>query len=121
MEITIHWRKGSGFRVVPVNGAWGGPTPRGDVKVYFFHEGMMLPESIKCQVTPDGDLGKEIERTPPTAVEREFVVGMVLSPDQAGSIGRWLQEKARHARGTLEGSSENEEGDGEPDDVLTTQ
>ena len=49
---------------------------------------------------PDGKLGQELERTPPGTVQRRVLAGMTLTVEQADSIGRWLQEKAREARKT---------------------
>ncbi len=98
-EITFRFEKDDDYRLIPVNGVWGGPTPRGDIMVDLFHESHLLPEEITQAVRPDGLLGSELERTPPPGtLQRTVLVGMILTAEQADSIGRWLQKKARKVR-----------------------
>lgn len=115
-KITFRFKKDDNYRLIPVNGVWGGATPRGDIRVDLFHESFSLPEVITQAVTPDAKLGKELERTPPSTVQRKVLVGMVLTAEQAESIGRWLQEKAREVRA---GVGQKGGFDGERD-ILTT-
>ena len=116
-KITFCFKKDENYRLIPVNGVWGGPTPRGDIRVDLFHESLSLPEVITQAVTPDAKLGKELERTPANTVQRNVMVGMILTAEQAESIGRWLQEKAREVRA---GAAEKGGYAGERD-ILTTQ
>ena len=97
-KITFRFKTDADYRLVPVNGVWGGPTPRGDIMVDFFHESQSLSEVITQELKPDGNLGRELKRTPPRTFQRTVLVGMVLTAEQAESIGRWLQEKAREVR-----------------------
>lgn len=94
----------------------GGATPRGDIKVDLFHESQSLPEEITQPLTPDGKLGRERKHTPPGTLQRTVLVGMVLTPEQAESIGRWLQERAREVRAL---TGENGGGDSERDTPTT--
>ena len=73
-------------------------TPRGDVKVDFFHEAQSMPDEVTNSIAPDGQLGEELDRSPQRRIERTMLVGMMLTAEQAESIGRWLQEKARESR-----------------------
>ena len=110
--ITIHFRKDEGYRVLAVNAVWGGVTPRGDIMVDLCHESQPQPDAITHEVTPEG-LGAEIERTPPTpSVERTVLVGVVLTPEHAESIGLWLQAKARESV-ELRTVSEGQKGGGD--------
>ncbi len=86
-KITFSFKKDDNYRLIPVNGVWGA-TPRGDIRVDFFHESQLLPEVITHAVTPDGQLGTELERTPPSTSQRKVLVGMVLSAELAESTGR---------------------------------
>ena len=97
-KITFGFKKDDDYRLIPVNGVWGGMTPRGDIMVDFFHESQSLPEAVTQAVTPDGNLGEELQRAPASHVQRTVLVGMVLTAEQAESIGRWLQEKAGAVR-----------------------
>jgi hypothetical protein len=116
-NITFCFQQDEDYRLIPVNAVWGGVTPRGDIKVDLCHESEAQPEVVTHEVRPDSTLGKEIKRTPSPSIERTVLVGMVLVPEHAESIGRWLQDKAREARerheagGRKKGGSEGEPGD----------
>lgn len=114
-KVTFRFKKDEDYRLNPVNGVWGGATPRGDISVDQFHESHLVPEIVAQEVTPDGELGRELEREPPITLQRTALVGMVLTAEQADSIGGWLQVKAREVRNTT-----GKKGDG-AGDVLTTQ
>lgn len=97
-KITFRFEKDDDYRIISVNGVWGGPTPRGDIMVDLFHEAQSLPEEVTHETTTDGQLGNEIERTPPGTLQRTVMVGLTLTVDQAESIGLWLQNTARQIR-----------------------
>ena len=97
-KITFSFTKDEGYRLLSVNGVWGGPTPRGDILVNFFHESQAIPETVTHEVASAGQLGDELERAPKPVFQRTVLVGMMLTAEQAESIGRWLQEKARKVR-----------------------
>ena len=110
-KITFRFKKDGDYRLIPVNGVWGGTTLRGDVMVSLFHESQSLPEAVTHEVTPDDKLGKELKRTPPPIeFQRTLLVGMVLTAEQADSIGLWLQKQAREAgeRTKTEGGGDSE-------------
>lgn len=97
-KIEIVFQQDEGYRLIPVNGIWGGVTPRGDVKADLFHESQSQPQAITHEPTSGGEL-REVKRTPPANVfQRTVFASMVLSPEQAESIGLWFQQKAREAR-----------------------
>lgn len=111
-KVTFKFSKDEHYREIPVNGAWGGPTPRGDVWVELFHESEKTPKSITHRITEAGGLGDEDTREPMADNKhytRQLFVGMMLRPKHAESIGIWLQEKAREARNQEEGSQEVED------------
>jgi hypothetical protein len=119
-KITFRFQQDEDYRLIPVNGVWGGVTPRGDIKVDFFHESTSQPEVVTQEVTPDGVLGKEVERIPSKSIDRTVLVGMVLSLEHAESISRWLQDKAREVRERREATGREKEGGGsEPDTPRT--
>ena len=109
-KIGLRFKKDDDYRLIPVNGVWGGPTPRGDIIVDFFHESQSLPEKVTQALSPDGQLGEVLERKPLDTVQRTVFVGIVLNVEQAESIGRWLQEKAHQVRERTrsEGAGESE-------------
>jgi hypothetical protein len=115
-KITFRFEKDEDYRLIPVNGVWGGVTPRSDILVDFFHESLALPEVVAHAVTPGGELGEEIRRSPTGEIRRKVLVGMVLTAEQAESIGLWLLEKARQVR---ERTLKNGGGDSERDTPTT--
>lgn len=116
-KITFSFSRDDEYRVIPVNGVWGGVTPRSDIRVELFHESQAMPKTITHAVTPEGDLGAELERKPAPAFHRQVFLGMMLTAEQAESIGRWLQEKAREARERAGGKGG---GDNSEHDTQTT-
>jgi hypothetical protein len=115
-KITFRFEKDEDYRLIPVNGVWGGATPRGDILVDLFHESSTLPEVVTHAMAPGGQLGEEVQRTPTGEIQRKVLVGMVLTAEQAESIGRWLLETARKVR---ERTLANGGGDSERDTPTT--
>lgn len=114
-KIAFRFQQDEDYRLIPVNGVWGGVTPRGDIKVDLFHESEAQPDVVTHELTPDSTLGEEVERSPSASIERTVLVGVVLAAEQAESIGRWLQDKAREVRERREaGRQKNGGNDGEP-------
>lgn len=94
-KVKFVFHRADDYRMVAANSVWGGITPRGDILVEFAVETLETPENITNLVRPDGQLGDELSRTPrETYVRRELQVGMVLSMNNAESIGQWLVAKA---------------------------
>ena len=108
-KVTFYFEKDANYRVVPVNGVWGGVTGRGDVSVDFFYESYIVPEMVTQAVRDGSALGEEIERHPGADARRRIVwMGMMLTATQADSIGKWLQEKAGESRLMRRGKDEGE-------------
>lgn len=114
-KIAFRFDRDDDYRVIPANGVWGGPTPRGDIKVDFFYESQPLPEEFTQEVTSGGKLRARRKGQP--TFQRTVMVGIVLTAEQAESIGRWLQEKARELS---ERTEEKGGADDERDTPITT-
>jgi hypothetical protein len=98
-KVTFRFTKDDSYRFAAVNGVWGGPTPRGDICVDFFYEHLAVPDAITQSVLHGEKLGPELTREPDgRSIERTIVFGMMLTLEQAESIGEWLRDKARVAR-----------------------
>ena len=84
-------------------GALGGPMPDGHhIAVNFFMERVGLPYSQTFKVGEDGKLGDEVATDPEDAGHTfvRFVSGgIVLTPDTAVSIARWLEEQVEKMHG----------------------
>jgi len=102
--VIIQFERSPNYRLVTADGAWGGPTPRGHILVNFFVDVPVSPLSVAHEITEEGQLGPEIERTPGFAetqprVSREFEVGVLMSPDDAEGVARWLLDQVDLIRG----------------------
>jgi hypothetical protein len=93
-QVTVFYEKNEYYRLLPGTGAFGGPTPTGDVVIEFFVERQTAPDKIILEIAPPA--AKEIKREG-VRIIREIQVGILLRPDRAHSIGKWLMEKAIQA------------------------
>lgn len=89
---TFQFSTDDGYRLLPVNCVWGGRTPRGDIMVHLCHENFSLPKAV-THVLANNALGEELHRDQDSALTRLALAGMVLTAEQAYSIGQWLMEK----------------------------
>jgi hypothetical protein len=84
-------------------GALGGPMPDGHhIAVSFYMERLGLPYSQTFQVGEDGKLGNEVATDPNDArrtVIRFVSSGVVLTPDTALAIAKFLQEQVANLPG----------------------
>ena len=105
-KVKFGFKRDDNYRLIPVNGVWGGATARGDIRVDFFYESIAMPNEVTHELTLDNRLGPELGRKPAQDLQRTVLVGMMLTPEQAESIGRWLQEKAIEVRTAKEGGED---------------
>jgi len=93
--IKIKFRKSNDYKMIPATGAWGGLSPNNEVVFDFFIEKHVNPEFIELEIENGKKIGEKQkgERT----LVREAQVGIVLRPDIAYTIGKWLIEKAKNA------------------------
>ena len=96
--VRFRFERDQNYRIIPVNGVWGGLTARGDVKADFFHESHPVPEEVINALTPEGRIGDELTQVQDLELHRTLLVGMMLTVEQADSIGRWLQAQAAESR-----------------------
>jgi len=103
----IIYSKDQGYKLVPVTGAWGGVSPQKEIIVDFYIDNLRHPDSIEITAA-GGKIVKE-DRTPAESpIDRVLQFGVVLRPDIARSIGKFLIEKANDAFT----DEQKEEGDG---------
>jgi hypothetical protein len=78
---------------VHADGVIGNITPKNDIFVSFYNERSPLPDTLTFEVTPNGEIGKEIKSErefQTTGVIREMEVGIVIDIDFARSLALWL-------------------------------
>lgn len=98
-DITFHFIKSNFFRVVHVDGAWGGITPQAKIHVDFYSERQPIPRSITSTVT-DGRIGQEVRdsRESKEGIIREVEVGLVMDVAVAEQVIIWLQDRVTMAK-----------------------
>lgn len=94
-RVRFHYIKSNYFRIVHVDGAYGGITPGGDISINFYSERNPIPQITAHIIKPDGRLGEEIpeEKITRNGIIREVEVGAVLDLSTAKALITWLQDK----------------------------
>jgi hypothetical protein len=94
-KIRFHYIKSNDFRVIHVDGVFGGPTPTGDIFVSLFNQRPPLPNITVQPIKENGELGDEIlaERVSRDGIIRQLEVGLTMRPDVAETLVKWLQER----------------------------
>src|SRR5437016_14548966 len=91
------------FRVVHVDGAFGGLTPRGELFVSIYNERHPIPTAIIHSVKASGEIGEEIrsEREGRKATVREVEIGLQFELEVAKNFVDWFQKKINEAEKTI--------------------
>lgn len=109
--IKFDYIKGNYFRVVHVDGAFGGNSPRGDIRMSVWNERWPIPKQTTYKLQEGGKLGDEIreERITREAVVREVEVELVMDIEVAKTIQEWLKDKINKAEAEIKASEEGEQ------------
>ena len=97
--IRVKSKKDEGHTIVSPSGVWGGVTPQGMIYFDMFLEKPEPP--AETTITMDERTGQRTETVngpTETFLERLLLVGILVHPDVARSVGQWLIEKADEAR-----------------------
>lgn len=97
-KISFDYIKTSQFRIVHVDGAFGGPTPQGHLFISFYAERPPIPQRVVHEVmtTTDGvALGPEIptERNVRPGVVRDVEVGVIMTLQNAIALRDLLNSR----------------------------
>lgn len=98
-RISISFEESPHHHTAPVNGAWGGPTPDGQIVAALYQERNTIPDIIEVEVqdgVADPSKGDRISRGD---ILREIQATLVMSPEAAQRIGEWLIEKSMQVQG----------------------
>jgi hypothetical protein len=96
-SIKFHYLKSSHFRVVHVDGIFGGLSPRGEVTFALYSERFAIPQQTEQVLNPDGSLGKDVPegRVGRDGVVRELEVEAVMTTETARGLRDWLTEQLK--------------------------
>jgi hypothetical protein len=89
-HVTFSFIKSGGFRVVHVDGAIGGVTPRGYIHCAVFSERAAIPREATSTVQPDGSLGPLQVTEARPGIVRELEVDLLFDEQMAGQLYEWL-------------------------------
>jgi len=94
-NIKIYFSKTKDYKIISATGAWGGVSPSGDIFFDLFIDKRDNPEYLELKVDSHNNT-EEVGRGEQKLV-RESQIGIILRPDNALVIGKWLIEKAEAA------------------------
>ena|SRR5436190_23367808 len=102
-KFKFHFVKSNFYRVIHVDGAWGGMSPKGNIQISVFNERTPIPREVTHEMIAEGDhysLGKEVasERVGKDGVVREVEADLVLSIDTAEGLYHWLGNKLKEIK-----------------------
>jgi hypothetical protein len=98
--VDFHFEFDKDYRIIAVNGIWGGATPRGQVQLDFFVERQGIPEVITNRLMEDGGIGPEVPgtRKPPTRLVRTMQVGILLTIEEAENVANFIRDRVAEIR-----------------------
>jgi hypothetical protein len=101
--ISYDYIKGNNFRVIHVDGVYGGNAPQlGIIHMDVFSERWPIPKRTVNRISPEGGIGEEIyeERVTRNAVVREVEAHLVMTIEVAILIRDWLNNKIENYQKT---------------------
>ncbi|NQU08599.1 MAG: hypothetical protein HQ583_08560 [Candidatus Abyssubacteria bacterium] len=96
-EIRFDYIKGNFFRVIHVDGVFGGNSPQGNIRMCVWNERWPIPQQMVYELKEGGVLGKEKNRITRGAVVREVEADLVMDVETAKRIKAWLEDKIEKA------------------------
>ena len=92
-KLSFSFLKGNYFRVIHVDGAWGGIDPRGQLQMSIFSEREAIPKEIVYELTEASQQLREVDRKVDHEIVREVEAQLVMTMETAKRIAAWLLEK----------------------------
>lgn len=100
-EIKVKYVNAPDYRKIPATGAWGGVSPNAEVVVNFFVEFQSTPESTILKFDESGKIEEKRDEGEENQLTRELLVGVVMRPDIARSVGQFLIRNAEKAEESI--------------------
>ena len=88
-EAIVEYSKSNFYRVAHADGAVGGTTPQGFIRLAFFSERLIIPPHAEYDITEQGQgLERGARPSDPSTIhiDRELEVDIVLSPQTATAL-----------------------------------
>jgi hypothetical protein len=96
--IDFHYQKGNEFRVLHVDGVYGGLSPDGYINMSVYNQRRPIPQKVVHEID-DQELGdeREEERESKEGVVREVEANIVMDVNTAIALRNWIDEKLEEA------------------------
>lgn len=91
-RIEAKFTKSNHYRVIHADGAWGGISPDGYIRMALYNQSAPVPGSVTYEVKEHGLLEVEREASRDTLI-RELEVDVVMNIPVARSLRDWLSDK----------------------------
>jgi hypothetical protein len=97
--VKFWFLKSQQFRVIHVDGAIGGVTPRGLIHAAVYNERAAIPQSTYQKLSSDGMLGETVSVESKEGIIREVEVDMMMSKQTAIEFRDWLSARIAELEG----------------------
>ena len=104
-RISIDYIKSNFFRVVYVDGVFGGVTPSANIEIVFWNTRLPIPKTVVLAMSPDGTV-KEESRILRADQIREAEVAVVMDLEHAKLFGKWLNNQVKQLETILSSVAE---------------
>ena len=98
-SLTFDYMKSNLFRVIRVDGAHGGITPKGAIQMALFSERQAIPKQETYNVESTGKLGGITRKEARDAVIREVEIEALMELDVAKALRSWLDDRITFIEG----------------------
>ena len=93
-KIKVRYEYSGEYKKIPVTGVWGGISPNAEIIANFFVEFQKKPKQFEIQIDNAGNVIEQPSEDEKIFI-RELLIGLVMRPDIARSIGEFLISHAR--------------------------
>lgn len=96
-RIRFDYIKSNNFRVIHVDGVYGGLSPHGQIGISIWNERWPIPKQVTHKLKDDMNLGEEIEEELiiRNAIVREVEAYLVMDVQIAIVLRDWLDDKIK--------------------------
>jgi len=92
-KVRFFYIKGNHFRVLHVDGALGGITPRGFLHFAVYSERPAIPQTAEHQVSIEGRLSEPLSQEGKQGIVRELDADLIMTMQTATDLRDWLSKR----------------------------
>ena len=100
LKQPVRFIKSSQFRVIYVEGAYGGLSPRGRISFALYNERTPIPRATEVGLDQAGKFEETLTDSR-TGIVREVEAQVTMGIEEAAELARWLSERVAIARDLL--------------------